>query len=191
MTQPGRPQARGRPGRRRACGPRAGTASGAHVHDHAAVDLARLHLGEDRVDVVERTHRVRGRHLAAREEVQRLRHVLARADDRAADGEAEEHRGEDVEGELLGRQAHQRDRPAPAQRRRASASLSSSTSTAATRRPIATAYCTAMWPSPPMPETRTHSPGFVSVVLRPLYTVTPAHRIGPTAASSTPSGTTG
>jgi len=38
----------------------------------------------------------------------------------------------------------------------------------ATRRPIATAYCTAMCPSPPMPEIATHCPGRVPVHLRPL-----------------------
>src|SRR5690606_3416046 len=83
-----------------ACGPRCATASdgsGPHVHDHAPVDPALLHLGEDRVDVVEGAHRVRGADLAAREEVERLRHVLARPDDRPAHGEPEEHGREDVE----------------------------------------------------------------------------------------------
>jgi hypothetical protein len=51
---------------------------------------------------------------------------------------------------------------------RANASLLSSTSTAATFRPIARAYCTAMWPRPPMPEIATQSPGLVSVTFRPL-----------------------
>ena len=51
---------------------------------------------------------------------------------------------------------------------RARASLSSATSTAATRRPMATAYCTARCPRPPMPEITTHSPGRASVIFRPL-----------------------
>ena len=71
---------------------------------------------------------------------------------------------------------------------RASASLSSAMSTAATRSPIATAYCTAMWPRPPMPEMTTHSPGRASVILRPLYTVTPAQRRGATSIGSEPVG---
>ncbi|MOA39975.1 hypothetical protein D3C78_1617990 [compost metagenome] len=61
---------------------------------------------------------------------------------------------------------------------RASSSLASSTSTAATCRPMAFAYCTATWPRPPMPEIATHWPGRALVSLRPLYTVTPAQRIG-------------
>ncbi|PAV92720.1 hypothetical protein WR25_21443 [Diploscapter pachys] len=52
--------------------------------------------------------------------------------------------------------------------RRARSSLASSTSTAATFRPMATAYCTAIWPSPPMPEMTTVSPGLVSVIFSPL-----------------------
>lgn len=35
-------------------------------------------------------------------------------------------------------------------------------------RPIALAYCTAIWPSPPMPEIASHSPGLASVSLMPL-----------------------
>jgi hypothetical protein len=34
--------------------------------------------------------------------------------------------------------------------------------------PIAFAYCTAMWPSPPMPEITTVSPGLVSVSFSPF-----------------------
>ena len=49
----------------------------------------------------------------------------------------------------------------------ARASLESSTSMATTRSPTARAYCTAMWPRPPMPEIATHCPGRVSVTLRP------------------------
>ena len=55
-----------------------------------------------------------------------------------------------------------------APRLRASASFSSATSTHATRIPIALAYCTAKWPSPPMPEITTHWPGFTSVSLSAL-----------------------
>ena len=69
--------------------------------------------------------------------------------------------------------------------------MSSATSTATTRMPIATAYCTAMCPRPPMPEITTHCPGRTSVCFSPLYTVTPAHRIGPTSIGSAPSGITG
>ena len=36
--------------------------------------------------------------------------------------------------------------------------LESSMSTATTRSPMARAYCTAMWPRPPMPEIATHCP---------------------------------
>ena len=60
----------------------------------------------------------------------------------------------------------------------ARSSFSWAMSTAITRMPIATAYCTAMWPSPPIPEITTHWPGRTSVRLRPLYTVTPAHSTG-------------
>src|SRR6478735_46776 len=70
----------------------------------------------------------------------------------------------------------------------ARASLSSSMSTAATRSPMATAYWTAMCPSPPIPEMVTHWPGRVSVIFRPLYTVTPAHSTGATSTGSDPAG---
>lgn len=52
--------------------------------------------------------------------------------------------------------------------RDARASLRSSMSTAAMLSPIALAYCTAMWPRPPMPETTTQSPGLVLVTFSPL-----------------------
>ena len=39
-----------------------------------------------------------------------------------------------------------------------------------------------------MPETTTQSPGRVSVTFRPLYTVTPAHSTGATAAKPMPAG---
>ncbi|MNV93247.1 hypothetical protein D3C71_1879160 [compost metagenome] len=65
-----------------------------------------------------------------------------------------------------------------APRRRARSSLASSMSTAATFKPMARAYCTAMWPNPPMPDMTTQLPGRVSVIFRPLYTVTPAHSTG-------------
>ena len=71
---------------------------------------------------------------------------------------------------------------------RASASFDSSTSTAATCRPIARAYCTARWPTAPMPEITTHSPARAPVTLSALYAVTPAHRIGHTATGSVPGG---
>jgi len=39
-----------------------------------------------------------------------------------------------------------------------------------------------------MPDITTVSPGLASVSLSPLYTVTPAHRIGAAGANSSPSG---
>ena len=39
-----------------------------------------------------------------------------------------------------------------------------------------------------MPDITTVSPGLVSVSLSPLYTVTPAHRIGAAGANSSLSG---
>ncbi len=72
--------------------------------------------------------------------------------------------------------------------RRASSSLASSTSTAATFKPMALAYCTAMWPRPPIPEITTQLPGRVSVTFSPLYTVTPAHSTGAISTKPSPSG---
>ena len=49
----------------------------------------------------------------------------------------------------------------------ASFSFSAATSTAATLSPMARAYCTAMWPSPPIPTMATHWPGRAPVRFRP------------------------
>jgi hypothetical protein len=51
---------------------------------------------------------------------------------------------------------------------RASAIFSSEMSTAITLSPIAFAYCTATWPSPPMPEITTVLPGLAPVSFSPL-----------------------
>src|SRR5580704_4044507 len=54
---------------------------------------------------------------------------------------------------------------ASAPRERASASLPSLTSSATTCSPMARAYCSATCPSPPIPQTASHSPGRTSVSL--------------------------
>ena len=72
---------------------------------------------------------------------------------------------------------------------RASSSLSSWMSTAITRAPAIRAYCSARWPSPPMPNTATRSDGPAPDSFTALYVVTPAQVSGAASAGSMPAGT--
>src|SRR4029450_13496436 len=82
------------------------------VRDDAAVDLAIFHAREDVVDAVQLVPGEVGRYGSAAGEGQRLFQILARSDDRAADGDALENHVEDRQRHLARRQTNQRHRAA-------------------------------------------------------------------------------
>src|ERR1035441_7579923 len=72
---------------------------------------------------------------------------------------------------------------------RAKASLSLPRETATVRKHILALYCTAKWPTPPMPTTATTSPARAPLFRRELKVVIPAHMRGAASVEASSSGT--